>query len=783
MKKVKKESRAQIFKILSFILIGLTVFLVRVPSAIAHDPHDVVTEVAISPTYDRDRTVLINVRRNIFKSTDGGDSWQRIVNGLNNHVNLASLIIAPQTKQTLFVLAPEDGIYKSTDEGNSWFKVNQGLSNLNLDFLAISPHSIDLVFATGMEKGLYKTQNGGQSWESAIAESQKITAIAFNPDLQDELILGDNQGTIYLFNNGDNSYQPLVTLKNTGAINAIAISPNFTKDRTFWVGTAQEGIWQTSNRGKTFTQVDRGLSDKSIQDLAILPNQQPQATLFASTWQEGLFSSNDGAKTWHQSSQGLTKHPQANQFKEPHFNQLSISQTFYRDRTIFLAGFNGLFKSTDGGQKWREIDTLSRTIVGLAVSPDYQQDSTVAVVTYLGEAYLSHDKGTTWKPLNQGLELPRFTNNFQEPYQDPRRFFDIAFSPNYRSDKTIFTTLLWNKFLVYTDQNQRWQIVSMKQTARSLTIAVSPNFATDNTVYLLSQAGIIFKSSDRGEHFTKIGKITRQKNNDSPFLVISPNFATDKTLYASGSQGVYQTVDGGKTWQCVTENIPLMERSNLKLAISPNYKLDRTLLVSSDRGLFSTQDGGKNWVQAAGVGDRYLEGIAISPNYKSDRTFWVSARGEGLLKTEDNGNTFNQIGDKGISLSLVNNFEGSSLPIDISPAYKSDRTIFGFGSSATEIFRSFDGGNNWETLKIPRAEVFKLYEKREYGLLTYLKLALSVYSNLLLKLIAALVVALFSYFVLKYLNLHKKLPFTKLQIETVGSFLIFAIVLIVLKRI
>jgi photosystem II stability/assembly factor-like uncharacterized protein len=704
---MEKKSLAKFWQILSFIAISLTVFLVSVPRSLAHDPHDIVTEVAISPTYERDRTVFINVRRNIFKSTDGGNSWQRIVNGLDNHVNLASLTIAPQTKKTLFVLAPEDGVYKSTDTGNSWFKVNQGLSDLNLDLLAISPHSIDLVFATGSEKGLYKTQNGGQNWQLAIADRLKITAIAFNPDLKDELILGDNRGLIYLFNNRDNNYQPLFKLKNAGAITAIAISSNFAEDRIFWVGTAKGGIWQTRDRGQTFTEVNQGLADKSIQDLVILPNKKQKATLFASTWQEGVFysvfSSNDGATTWHQYSQGLTKHPQANQFQEPHFNQLSISKSFERDKTIFLGGFNGLFKSTDGGNLWREIDTLSKAIVGLAVSPDYQNDSTIAVIMYLGKIYLSHDRGMTWKPLTQGLALSRFTDNSRKPDLDPRRFFDIAFSPNYRSDRTIFATLLWNKFLVYTEQNQYWQIVDLPQKARSLNIAVSPNFAADNTIFLISQAGVVFQSSDRGKNFTSIGKVTRQKYNDSPFLVISPDFATDKTLYVSGSQGVYQTVDGGKNWQCMTENTLLMERHNLKLVISPNYKLDRTVIVSSDRGLFSTQDGGQTWVKLAGIGDLYLEGIAISPNYQSDRTFWVSTRGKGLLKTEDNGNTFNQIGDNSISLSLLNNFEGSSLPMKISPAYATDRTIFGFGSSITEIFRTLDGGNNWETLKILKA--------------------------------------------------------------------------------
>jgi photosystem II stability/assembly factor-like uncharacterized protein len=783
---IKIENLSRILKILSFILISLIVFLVKVPTAVAHDPHDVVSQVAISPTYHQDKTVFIIVRRNLFKSTNGGLSWQRIVKGLDNQVNLSSLAVAPQTKKTLFVLSPEDGVYKSEDEGNSWFKVNNGFKSLSLNLISVSPHSPDLVFAAGTEKGLYKTQNGGQSWEQIIDDEEriKITAIAFSPALKDEIILGDDRGIVYISNNEGNSWKPVFTIKNSGAITSIAISPNFSSDSTFWVGTEKGGIFKTSDRGISFTEVNKGLSDKSIKDLLISQNKDKKSTLFASTWQEGIFHSNDGATTWNKYSQGLTKHPQADQFKESHFSDLSISNTFEQDKTIFLGGFNGLFKSTDGGRHWSEIDTLSRAIVGLAVSPDYKNDSTVAIVTYLGEAYISHDKGSTWMAMNQGLELPRFTRSFKEPYQDPRRFFDIAFSPNYRLDKTIFTTLLWTKFLTYTDQNKYWQIVSLKRTARSLTIAVSPNFASDNTIYLLSQEGIIFKSTDHGKNFSSVGKVTRQKYNDSPFLVISPDFSADKTLFASGSKGVYKTVDGGVTWKCMTNNTPLIERSNIKLAISPNYKVDRTVIASTDEGLFITKNGGESWVKLEGVaygGDSYLEGIAISPNYQNDRTFFVSARGKGLFKTEDNGNTFNQVGDNSISLALLNNFEGSSLPIKISPSYSTDKTIYGFGSSVTEIFRLIDGGKSWKTIKIPRAKVFELYEKKQYGLLGYINLAFYVYSSFFLRFVAALIVALSSYFLVGYLGLQRKLPFTKLQIKAVGAFAVFAIVFILLQ--
>ena len=82
---------------------------------------------------------------------------------------------------------------------------------------------------------------------------------------------------------------------------------------------------------------------------------------------------------------------------------MRISDTFSKDKTIFLAAFDGLFKSTDGGQVWKKIDTLSANIiVGLAISPSYSSDSTVAIATYLGGAYSSDDQGTTWSAIVNG---------------------------------------------------------------------------------------------------------------------------------------------------------------------------------------------------------------------------------------------------------------------------------------------------------------------------------------------------------------------------------------------
>ncbi len=417
-----------VFKALSvFFLLILTVLFFEVDAAFAHTPHDYIREVEISPNYSQNQTLLITVRGYLLKSKDGGKSWKRIVKGLDNKHWLSSLDISSQSSKNLFSSSPGDGIYKSQDQGASWFKVNQGLGSLNIDLVSISPNSSEVVLAAGTETGLYKTKNGGESWYQVLDGESRITAIAFSPEQKDQIVIGDNQGIVYESSDEGEGWKQLFSIPTSGAIRAIAVSPNSSADQTFFVGTEKGGIFKTIDGGTSFQEVNEGLSGKSILSLAMSPNYEIDSTLFASAWQEGVFYSNDGGNTWRKYSKGLTKDRQADEINVPHFKDLIISPTFSQDKTIFLGGFDGLFKSTDGGRVWKQMDTLSLSIIiGLGLSPDYRNDSTVAITTYLGGAYISQDKGANWTAINKGLEEGR--------RKGIARLFDIVFSPNYRSD-------------------------------------------------------------------------------------------------------------------------------------------------------------------------------------------------------------------------------------------------------------------------------------------------------------------------------------------------------------
>ena len=765
-----------ILKSLSLLLLSIVACLsLNFYYTLAHIPHDDVYQVALSANYSQDQTLYMLVRGNLFKSTNDGDSWQRLVKGIDHHGNLVNFTLASQNNQILYLSSLTDGIYKSEDEGKSWFKVNQGLENLLLDTLATSTDGNN-VLAAGYEQGLYYSDNGGEQWQT-IMEDKKITALAIHPQQPNYLFVGDLQGKLYLSKDAGTTWQPEQNIGENSAITAISFSPHFKKDSTIYLGTAGEGVWQSQDEGKNFVALNSPNSPVKIQDIVSLANQNT-TNLYVSDWNKGVFFSNDDGKTWAQYSQGLTQDAQAEQknFQRPHFSKLAISPNFEQDQTLFVTGFDGLFKSTNKGQHWQEVDAFRRSIIGLVVSPDYANDSTVAILNYVGEAYISRDRGETWQPMYQGLELPSFTRNFTPPNTEPRRFFQMAISPNYGNDKTIFATVLWTKFLTYTDKSNFWRISSLPQEARSLAIAVSPNFSQDKTIYLASQKGVIFKSTNGGKSFTVAGKIKRQKGNESPSLVISPNFAEDNTLYVTGGKGIYKSADKGKTWQLTSSNTPLQNRFNLKLAISPNYQFDRTVMASTNQGLFITKNGGDSWQQLTNPAfeqDAMLTGVAISPNYAQDKTFLISIRGKGLFKAIDEGATFQAVGDNSFNLSVLNNFESSSLPIYFSPNYENDNTIYGIGSAGSEIYKSSDGGKTWSTIAIPQAEIFKQYLNEQYDFDTSIRLFFYVYQSRILKTIVALVATVISYVLLGRSNFSKKLPLSKIQFQILGSLSVF----------
>jgi photosystem II stability/assembly factor-like uncharacterized protein len=99
----------------------------------------------------------------LFKSTNGGASWQRVGYPLiPASVSVQNLTIDPREPATLYAWGDE-GVFKSADAGSTWRAVNAGLKDRNIWALAIDPRHRQTVYA-GTDSGLFRSTEGGRSW-------------------------------------------------------------------------------------------------------------------------------------------------------------------------------------------------------------------------------------------------------------------------------------------------------------------------------------------------------------------------------------------------------------------------------------------------------------------------------------------------------------------------------------------------------------------------------------------------------------------------------------------
>ncbi|MSO87847.1 MAG: hypothetical protein EXQ71_10065 [Acidimicrobiia bacterium] len=692
-----------------------TVCCVTGPAS-AHTPHDVVADVELSPDFEGDHTLFAIVRESLLKSDDGGDTWTRLVRGLDNRFQLRAVEVSPQNKQVLFLGSRGDGIYRSSDGGQTWANRSRGLPTLDVRSLSISPGSSDNLFATIETNGVptvVRTEDGGLSW-STVSDAGAASVIEFANDDPEVVLSGSEGGPVRMSRDGGSTWRKIADFPGSGGITAIVASPNTSGGHSIFVATHDKGLFHSTDDAQSFEPVGTGITDASIVSVAVSPHFAVDQTLWVSTWSTGVFTSGDGGASWSDEVDGLTTNRQADLLGRSQFGPLRVSNTTVGIRPIlFLGAFEGLFRSSDAGM-WQELETQSsRNISSMAISSSYGEDTTIAVATYLNGAFLSEDGGRTWTAINDGLAYQGVWTRSEEYYA---RLTSIGISPSFASDRTLFASERGYVLRSETAGDQ-WRaqipdglVVEGEEPPDYTLWAFSSAYAQDQTVLLGSSRGKVFRSRNGGSEFAKVGQM------DSPVSAIatSPAFASDHTVIAGTSTGMQRSADAGRTW----ERIGLGGQRVTSLAISPDYADSGRVFAGTTNGLYATDGTGWTPVTISGVSPTSsIEAVAVSPEFASDGTLLVSVRGRGLFRSADGGATFAPTGEALLERNIVlaNFYHGATEAILFSPDFQHDHTIF--GQAGTAVVKSTDGGETWESLVLPLSTHDTAVEAAPGGLL------------------------------------------------------------------
>ncbi len=264
-------------------------------------------------------------------------------------------------------------------------------------------------------------------------------------------------------------------------------------------------------------------------------------------------------------------------------------------------------------------------------------------------------------------------------------------------------------------KGMKYRMIGPFRGGRSLTAAGIPGDPT--TYYFGSTGGGVWKSTDGAmtwssvfdkEGTSAIGSIAVASSNHNVLYVGTGEACIRGNI--SHGDGVYKTLDGGKTWK----NVGLHDsRSIGKVIVNPTNPdiavvaaLGHPYGPNTERGIFRTTDGGKSWEKVL-YKDENTGGIDVAfdphnPNilfaalWQARRTSWSMADGgpgSGLYRSNDGGTTWKHLEEHGLP-------KGPFGKIGVAVAANSDRiyALIEAHNPDGGLYRSDDGGESWQLL-------------------------------------------------------------------------------------
>jgi len=359
----------------------------------------------------------------------------------------------------------------------------------------------------------------------------------------------------------------------------------------------------------------------------------------------------------------------------------------------FSVGYSGLYKSIDNGETWQKIQTPfdDFEVYAIYITKD---DHIFVGTNHQGRVYRSLDDGQTWENTRNGYTSGECWA-FGEDQQGNLFAGDGEFGGVFKS----------------IDHGANWSVVA---ELYPFTFAAASN----NIIYCGSFLGL-FASRDGGESWAQNNFLA---NIPVPTILLDENNGIYVgTGYYNNGDGVYYSSDGGVTWT----QLGLDDKVVLSLAFD---SLGNLYAGTLSDGLFVTLDRGKTWRQY--TNGLYRKQIFRLKLNQKDHIF-VGSENEGVFRSINGGESFKQVG---LPISKVNNivFSGDSLIFTATPSgVQSYHRFTGewknlglqeveaiarapqgdlFAATFREgLYRSTDFGQNWVQTRLTANELFSVY--------------------------------------------------------------------------
>ena len=515
-----------------------------------------------------------NEERGLFLSTDGAQTWQKVIYK-NENTGASDVEIDPSNPDVMYasmwearegpwednneVNGTDGGLFKSTDGGNTWHPLTHGLpKDLAQIYVAIAPSDTRRLYATVATASgplsFYRSNDAGENW-SKITDDPRPSGRIGGGDLAIPRVDSKNPDIVYSAST--------VTMRSTDG-------------------------------GKTWSGFRGAPGGDDYQNLWINPN-DPNIILLVSD--QGALVTVNGGTTWS----SWYNQPTAQLY------HVAVTPTFP-------------YRVCAGQQESGSVCVSSRGNDGSITFRDWHP---VGVIEY---GYVAPD------PLDPDIiygggrsEVSKFhwsTGQVQNITPIPLR------SAKYRTDRTeplMFSpldphTLYFASNILFktTDGGNSWQTISSDLTRetpgvpasvgnlvpkgaekqRGVIYALAPSFKTIDTLWAGTDDGLIWLTRDGGKKWNDI--TPKELTPWSKVTQISASHCDDESAYASVSRFrindnrpyIYRTHDGGKTWKLITTGLPEFGPVD---TVREDPVLMHLLFAGTENSVYFSPDDGDHW--------------------------------------------------------------------------------------------------------------------------------------------------------------------------------------------
>src|SRR6185436_7987277 len=239
---------------------------------------------------------------NIFRSDDGGNNFNYIVNGLNGFGSgnwNCPIVFDPQNTQTLFTGYQQ--VFRTDDRGDNWFSISPDLTTIDftgsllfgtITSIDVSPLNSDIIYAGTDDGKVWNTLNGGGNWTDVTATlpTRWVTRVSCDPFNSSRAFVTlsgyryhDNMVHVYMTTNNGTTWNDISG--NLPDVPCSDIIADPAADSLLYLAS-DVGVYYTKDMGTTWNLLGTGMPILICTDLAL---HTPTHTLLAGTYGRGMY--------------------------------------------------------------------------------------------------------------------------------------------------------------------------------------------------------------------------------------------------------------------------------------------------------------------------------------------------------------------------------------------------------------------------------------------------------------------------------------------------------------